>query len=486
MAVAAVACIRVGLEQFIEYDGWIHIFVSRAETLQTFHEDWHKTTHPPLYFLLLKAFSFLGTSPLAYRALSIVPGLVAMFMVGKIAERITSSRALGVLAAAGFGLSAQTVIVACEVRSYMLAAAFMLIALDAYLAGRKWLFSAAVTAGILTLYATAFFLAAVFVIAVARRRLVSLWPAFVAPALVLAIFYRHHMWQFTRPLNYMAELYFDPARGTLLAFLLNGIRQQFNLFSPFAITSSGLALALTIAFLAVALIVTWRAREASVPVLMLLILSAQIVVASALGKYPLGGQLRHQFLIYPFIVLSIVSVAGVFRRHAVILILAFLVAANAVAGYRQFHLISQPLFASEVQKFRAVVPPSALLYLDEFSTIAFFSRHPEWDWHLASADSTHTLYYEVTKDGRSMQIVRVRNQWNLKAFDETLYRDLRKTMDLHGARTAGLFALSTIPPGMPADEVRSRVAQAAATQRLAIGNIFADGPNLYARLSATP
>ena len=129
------------------------------------------------------------------------------------------------------------------------------------------------------------------------------------------------------------------------------------------------------------------------------------------------------------------------------------------------------------------MPSNTLLYLDEFSTIAFFSHYQTWHWHLAGSDAIHTLYYEVTKDGQSMQVIRARGQWNLKPFDEAFYADLRRSMDLHGARSAALFGLSTVPAGMSADEVRTRVARAAATQHLTIDKILVDGPNLYVLLA---
>jgi len=513
VTLAAVPMICFGLEQFIEYDGWIHIFISRAESLRTFHADWHKTTQPPLYFLLLKVFSFLGTSLLAYRALSIAGGLVSVFMVGKIAEQVATSRALGLLAAAGFGLSTTTVIMSCEVRSYTLAVAFILIAFHRYLrmvrfeAGVKdyLIFSASVIAGILTLYATAFFLvaAAITPLVIAafrpdyRRELFSsiratkwiLAVSFAAPALVLVAAYRHHMWQWARPLNYIQEFYFNPAADTWSGFLLRGIRQEFNLFAPFAITSERLSLLIAILAAIVGLIVTLRALEisVSVPVIVFLILSVQIVVAGLRGTYPLGGHLRHQFLIFPFLVLSLISIAGILIRsvqpRVIVALIAAVIGANAIAGYLHFQIVRTPLFTSELQKFRTVVPSNTLLYLDEFSTIAFFSHYQTWHWHLAGSDAIHTLYYEVTKDGQSMRVIRARGQWNLKPFDEAFYVDLRRSMDLHGARSAALFGLSTIPAGMSADEVRTRVARAAATQHLTIDKIVVDGPNLYVLLT---
>lgn len=519
VAVVAVALIRVGLDQFIDYDGWIHIFISRSESVRDFYIDWLKTTQPPLFFLLLKVLSFLGTSRIAYRLVPIIAGLVAVFMVGKIAERITSSRIQGVLAAAGYGLTATNVIMSCEVRSYTLAIAFVLIAFHYYLkilslegAPRDGLlFSASVIVGIVSLYGTALFYVAAalspLVIALFRphyrRELISYirarkWivPAtFAAPAMVLAIAYRYHMWRSMHPLNYMPQFYFDPARGTLADFILNGIRQEANLFSPFEITSERMALPLLVALLAaavVALVVTLRdqAVATAAPVVVLVALVAQIIAASALGKYPLGGQLRHQFLIFPFIVLSCFSIAGVAirnvertaMRHAIIAVLTLVVGANAIAGYLRFPISRQALFLSELQTFRSVMPTSMLLFLDEYSTVAFFSHHHAWNWHLAGSDGTRMLYYEVTKGARSMQIVRSRYQWNLQPFDRKLYGDLKRAMERGRARSIDLFGLEVIPAGISAGEAQSRVAHAAATQQLAVDRIVVEGRNLYARL----
>src|SRR6185436_2654223 len=107
-----------------------------------------------------------------------------------------------------------------------------------------------------------------------------------------------------------------------------------------------------------------------------------------------------------------------------------------------------------VRNFRTVVPRADLLYLDEFSTMAFFSQHDSWKWHLVGSDSIHTLHYDVTKDGRAMRVVRVRDHWNLNPSDETLYRDLRRTMDLHRASSAGLFVLGAIAKGTTTEQVR--------------------------------
>ncbi|HJQ35898.1 MAG TPA: hypothetical protein VKB93_02035 [Thermoanaerobaculia bacterium] len=513
VAVVAVPILRVAAVQYIDYDGWWHIFVSRAESLRMFHQDWHKTTHPPTFFLLLKVFSFLGTSLLAYRAIPIVSGLVSVFLVGRIAERITASRTLGVLAAAAFGLSVPTLIVSCEVRSYTLAIAFVLVALDRYVSMIRLqsttkdavIFATATIGAIVSLYATALFLVAAllvpfFIAAVRadyRRSLLAhlrarkwiLAAAFAAPAPVLAAAYVHHMWQWTRPLEYNPGLYFEPAADSWSSYLIRGVWKEFGLFSPVAIASQyALPLAIVLLVVAIAvLIVTLRAADVSVatPAVLFLAILSGIVILSYMGKFPFGGHLRHQFLLFPFMVLTIVSAASLFaRRRMVVAVLAVLIAANALTGYRHYPIVRQPLYQEAVRKFRAVVPRADLLYLDEFSTMAFFSEHHSWRWHLAGADSIHTLHYDLTKDGRTMRLVRVRDHWTFNLFDAALYRELRRTMDSHRATVAGLFALGDIPAGTATEDVRPRMVQAAMGQRLGIDAVVVDGQNVYARVSA--
>lgn len=505
VAAVAVPLVRVGRAQYIEYDGWWHVFVSRAESLVTFYFDWHKTTQPPLYFLLLKLVSFLGDSLLAYRALSIAAGLASVFLVGKIAERVTSSRLHGVLAAAAFGFSTTTVILSCEVRSYTTAVAFLLLAFLSFLsivrleADRRqlFLFSAAVTAAVLTHYSAAFFLFAAILtplviaafrpgyrtrlIAYVRSHASLLAASFAAPALLLAILYRH-MRQWTQPLNYLTAFYIDPARESWIEFLLRGLRQEINLFSPVTITSPLWLIALLVIAVA-ALIVVLRMQDVSfaTPVVLLCVLGSLVVLAALFGKYPLGGQLRHQFLLFPFIILAVVSLLGAMRPRGVFAALfAILICANAVAGYRQFQIIRTPLFQSEFEKLRTVVPPSTMLYVDEFSTIALFCRDHDWNWHLAASDKRHTLFYELTKGGARKKLVRIRNQWNFDPLQEALYRDVRREMDLHGERSAGLFAIRTIWPGT---DTRAQVERAASAAGLTVDAILVDGRNLYARLS---
>src|SRR3984957_6412525 len=88
---AAVPRLLLGASQYIEYDGYWHVFIAQQDNWHNFWEDIEANTHPPLYFLLLKAVMHLGRSPLIYRSISLVTGIISVFTVGWIARKVVIS-----------------------------------------------------------------------------------------------------------------------------------------------------------------------------------------------------------------------------------------------------------------------------------------------------------------------------------------------------------------------------------------------------------
>ena len=83
---AAAPRLYLGATQFIEYDGYWHVFIAMQDDWGRFWEEYQANFHPPLYYLLLKLSLWFGRSVLIYRAVSIIAGVAAVFAVGKIAE----------------------------------------------------------------------------------------------------------------------------------------------------------------------------------------------------------------------------------------------------------------------------------------------------------------------------------------------------------------------------------------------------------------
>ena len=59
---AAVPRIWLGASQFVEYDGYWHVFIAQQDNWKNFWADIYANAHPPLYFLLLKAALHFGHS----------------------------------------------------------------------------------------------------------------------------------------------------------------------------------------------------------------------------------------------------------------------------------------------------------------------------------------------------------------------------------------------------------------------------------------
>ena len=130
---AAVPMLHMGIHDRIDYDGWWHVFIAREVPWSSFWADVDRNAHPPLFYLLLRPMTWLGSGRLVYRALSIAAAVVATYVVGRIATRVFRTPAVSLLCAFAFGLAVPTAIIACAVRSYMLSVTLVLVAFRLYL-----------------------------------------------------------------------------------------------------------------------------------------------------------------------------------------------------------------------------------------------------------------------------------------------------------------------------------------------------------------
>src|SRR4051794_31379117 len=106
---AAIPMFYFGYTYYIEYDGYWHVFLAELDWRSMLFES-KATAHPPLFFFLLKAFTNFGSSRLVYRLPSILSGIGATFLIGRIAYKVTGSTALAVLTGFIFGLSQSAVL----------------------------------------------------------------------------------------------------------------------------------------------------------------------------------------------------------------------------------------------------------------------------------------------------------------------------------------------------------------------------------------
>jgi len=329
--IAAVPRLYLGATQFIEYDGYWHVFIASQDDWHQFYKEYQSNFHPPLFYFLLKVAMWFGRTPLVYRAISLLTGVAAVFVTGKIAERISLHRHTAVVAALAYGVALPSIIISCEVRSYMLSVFFILLSFYYFLyvlfeparapiRSRALFALYAVLAGYshygAFLYICACLATAVLIdVSVFRRnlfkRLAQDLITFGVIAAALAYVYLTHGQTHAVVAVHLHGYYFQPAQETLWAFLIRNSHQLLNLFSPLPVTGE---ITFYLVFAALILASAWLVYlirrltqaenvQAAATVLTSGVLLAAMATGGVLGKYPYGGELRQQFFLFPFAIL---------------------------------------------------------------------------------------------------------------------------------------------------------------------------------------
>jgi len=520
--------------QRLEYDSWWHVFIARETPWASFWRDVYINAHPPVFYLLLRAVAEVGSDRLVYRSLSIAAAVAATYVIGRIATRVFRTTTLSLPCALAFGLSMTTVVVGCAVRSYMLAVALLLIAFRAYLDlidpthGRvatraRVVFAIALTGAITTHYSAIFFFCAAVTVPCLysavdggyrrfwRERLRTRWTAEIATVLpvaatIVAVYFAH-LFQFDVPMSHLLRFFPDPSAtaagllGGSGSFLARTLVAEIDLFSPITIADRGpttLAVALSLfAMVVVGIVLTLRRRSdwvvASTPSATLAIVATAIMGASLLGRYPFGGALHHQYILFPFVVLSVFVVvdAIVARSHREWLAVAVVSAAvivNSIVQWRFVQFVGDEPAARELETFARYFGDSPAVYVDQTNVIYFFASHHRGMWLPQRRLRKKVYALPVIEAGRRLLVLRDTKRWNFDSADRKLYGDLRRLIAMSQVPSIDLFWLS--PDEQPACtlsqlkrvQLADSVVELANREGLRVEHVVLDGSHLYARL----
>jgi len=486
---AGALMVTYGAVSRIEYDGWWHVYIARVSDWPAFWREVSSNAHPPLFFLLLKLATWcLGWSRLAYRAVSIASGVVSVYLVGLIAFRLLRTRFMVVLATLAFATSTVTVIIANEVRSYMLAGMFLLLAMVFYLdllgsaANRlrsRVLFSTALTLAVLSHYSILFVLPIFVVMPVvlmlgvpiegrreAATRLRDL-PGHLAvlglPLAVAAAEYFFHIRKFhgTTAFSYLKRFFYEPGEP-VWSYLLRVSADEIGLFAPFdpgRFPPPLQILAIVVVVVGIVALARILREEgdpvaAVVPVTAVL-LTCGLAAASLIGRYPFGGTLRHQYIVFPLALISLAllvdrwvdrgssrSVRGVARGLALsVVVLA------AASQWMHLQIRRTELATDGFRRFRAEFPDASDIYLDQYSLILFFAHEHEAEWTFdPSFDRGRTDRMRVRRGDREFVVYRDR-RWQAHLDDTAVFRNLRGIMRQARLGRLVVFHLERVPRG---------------------------------------
>ena len=521
---ASVPLIYLAVTERIEYDGYWIAFIATQDRWRNFIAEYQANAHPPLYYLVLRAGLWFGRSLLAYRAVSILAGLGTIYLVGSAALKLTRSSWTAALAALAYGVAMPTLVVSIEVRGYMLCTFFALLSYLCFLsviahdgpAGTlrpRIAFAVAAALSCLADYYSFFYVGAVLIVAMARARWWSGEPRWkaqgreavtFAPVLgVMAFLYFTHtaamaiVWGHLQSFYYMGTamgMVTGTGTESVGGFLLRNLQNDFNLLSPWQTESQPVFVAILAGLLLAGAGTLWLLRRLKEPknlpaaatVVVTLLILAEIMLAAVLDKYPFGGELRQQFLLFPFLVLSGFVLldrltAGIPQRAAWILA-GVLAAAIGWVGYAKlvaYPKTTETLMTDQMRRFNSLFPEATAVYVDRYNFFLFFMHHDDWTWESEGPArfASNVGVYRLSRGNRRILVFRDKVRWLLEYDDAALYDDLANCMRSKGLRAIDVFrAAQEEGPAREAQEIREygktaasiAVAHGVCIERLAI------------------
>lgn len=522
---AIVPRVYVATTHPLDYDEYWNLFVAQQDTRAGLAAEWRANEHPPLYYWLLKLPLSLGRGRLLDRSLSLLAGVIAVFVLGRIVAQFTSRLTSALLAALAFAFSPTAVVISSQNRSYMLCTLFILLAFSEFLLflrGHPPLRAAVLFAlfsclALMSHYFTVFFLLAclaalLYVVAihlVCKRDTLSLvvgwWPSvLVATCPILATaawLYRTHLKGLrTSHLTHLSAFYYRPESGqSVLRYVAGAAQKTFNVFSPASIgqAASVPVFLLSVTVLVVSLVHFARIRRRSediprcLPWFFFLFMSGSMLTASIEGVYPFGGELRHQFILFPFLLITAFQVMDWMMSmwHRVTFPLAGLalvgICLNGTTPFRQPRASTDKMgnmFAEEMALYCGVFPEPETVYVDQFTLILFFAHHDRWQWKRLDERS-----YEVIGPGRRIDVLR-KFKWSLDFLDERLYDELAEWLRSTERESTAVCSLrypsGTRPPNsVEQDAFRQKLTTLAARHGLKTTRLVLDGFDVFAQLS---
>lgn len=495
---SAIVLAWLGPREQLGYDSFWHVLVARQQDWARFWFEVSDNAHPPLFYLVLKAVVPLGHTVLVYRIPSIVATIVATAVVCVIARLVVADRWLRVVAGLAFGLSYGAITLGLEVRPYALATCLTLAGLYwfLHLAGSgfgapsfkaRGLFALFTTLALLTHYSVAFVAVAAavspLVLAVADRTRrawlargwITAWPAnvltFGAPIAVFSLFYVQHARFWTGRLQHVPEFLFDPTREGLLAFAARAISAEVNVL--LTVTLPGLVAliaAVTLGAGALVLLAAGGARSDTGPrtkailvPLMLGIMMTMTLIAALAGRYPFGGPLRHQFFLFPFVILSVMIMLdriaawlpSGWMHRAFVSVAGGACLASTVAWMPTFSLTPGLPFVREMAVFRTLFPAPPAIYVAQYSLIPFFVHYHDWEWRLERSGKAHPGFgvWKVSKDGQEFRVCRDLAHWTLDFSEADLYSNIERCLKATSAPRVAIFELGRPAPVPNATEL---------------------------------
>jgi hypothetical protein len=355
---AAITVVAFGLRAYVASRSYLnpdealhYLIINQPNIWQTYKASL-TNAHPPLIYLVLYVWRFLGRSELMLRMPSVLAGTAACWLGFKWVRAAAGDTA-GIVALLLLGFSPGLVSLSAELRAYALLLAsmtgalyFLTRAFEEKSARPMWIFSAFLYLSILSHYSAVFFTIAAGLYALARfadsrlpRNVVAAWAAGQAGALALYGFlYVTHISKIKSSIAVWSAgfgtAYFHPADGNIFAFTGSNTLNIFLFFFSQKIVAWTLLLGFIagVGFLFRKEMLAGRALSPSEHLGILLLFPFLAVWGTALvGRYPYVGS-RHTAFLAPFAIAGASYLLSLISRQR---LWVGLVAATALMAFSQ-------------------------------------------------------------------------------------------------------------------------------------------------------
>ncbi len=498
----------------IEYDAFWDLFIAMQDRRQNFLDEVKAGSHPLLFHLIMRGVYHLGHSHLVYRMPGILATIGTAFLIGLIVKRISGSAVFAVLATLASTFAGVSIEMAVSMRPYPIAVFFVVLSFYYLLevvelpeGSAAWKACApcclAICLAILTDYCSVFYLAALFGLLILRIAFDATWRTRAAewlprhPVPVIALLLLPLLVTFYLLVTHFgaratsSAFYWIPGRESLPGFLVRSLHLELNLLTPIKVGSRDAALLFIALSAALAAAVGFLSRKRDkhpaltwAPILMLLLLLLELSAAAAAGRYPFGGELRHQYILGPFLNISFFVLAAQITNllRTPVLRAAFataLLIGIGVVSYRDWRtmpIARAELFAQDYRDFRDAVGHSDLICVDAYSLIGYFGLTNDWHWKFKG--NYHTgiqpfiLYMTTSPTGEQVLVLRNHFQWNSDLNDPVTYLIMAKELRLLGQTRMSLFHLAQVPDAMSWPEREASIERLADQQGLSVDKAF--------------
>jgi hypothetical protein len=492
LASAVLLCATTGLALVLQvasalrwnpgHDEIWHLLYAKVLPFRAFIAEIKHEAHPPLTHLLRRSFVPREDAFLLWpRLLSVLPGTLLVPVLFATARRLGLATPSCLAGTFFVALSHAHTTVSVTVRSYAFAMLFVMCAHLVFLSvwrrpsnATRW--SLAVLLGcsavaMLSLYASALPLAAMCcAILMLRpdplRAAGELWkragkPEVAVFAAALAGLVAYYLWTWKVDFLGHVEYWFRRPGESLLGFAARGVASTLGAFASVEIPpGSGSAVAavsfagLLLSAVVLELLPGGRDPARAGVVLVTVLLWVGVFFLSVLDVYPFGGEVRHQYVLFPFTVLSSLLVLDrVCRRlrsraiRGSLLAVAMLAAAlSSISGFSGRPLDdfpARPLHREEFSRVRSRMGPEDALFVTRYGIISVFANTMDWRWTRAERLEDRYDVFHVRKGNELLVVLRDRSLWVFPLPPEgSVPADVARVMERKGLEAVWIWSAS--------------------------------------------